>query len=315
MLMEIKVDWTQASVIMTNSYGKEYDIGKACVMVEEQTRKYPCFAYTTDIDTFDLIIKNMTFRSSCLTNASLNDPLEKERKGVEEFAGSRFITCFCHTNIEQVPFWAYYGKTNKPKKLLLQFKNFANNIDDNIFTDYALIDKQRILFNSKEYAAHLNYRYINKTILDEKIYLDAFIDTLQFVDVKYVPPDSEFLKRDYRAPIKLNIEKLTGKANDNVIIDGYDPTVLGVYKSEAWKNEEETRLLLTVNQPDFKKLSYIDLRLKPAIFENLKIVLSPWDDGILKQEVLRIINNSSLPESIKETIEIQDSCLKNGINI
>ena len=50
--------------------------------------------------------------------------------------------------------------TNKPKKLLLQFKNFANNIDDNIFTDYALIDKQRILFNSKEYAAHLNYRCI-----------------------------------------------------------------------------------------------------------------------------------------------------------
>ena len=84
--------------------------------------------------------------------------------------------------------------------------------------------------------------------MDEKIYLDAFIDTLQFVDVKYVPPDSEFLKRDYRAPIKLNIEKLTGKANDNVIFDGYDPTVLGVYKSEAWKNEEETRLLLTVNQ-------------------------------------------------------------------
>ena len=313
--MEINVDWSQATVIKTNAYGKEYETGKAFINVEEKTKEYPCFSYTTDIITFSLIINNMTLRSSCLTNTSLNDPCEKERKGVEEFAGSRFITCFSHTDIEQVPFWANYGKSNKPKKILLQFKNFSNNIKDNLFMDYALIDNQRILFDSKEYAAHLNYRYLNKAVLDDKIYLDTYIDTLQIIDVKYVKPDSELLKQDYCAPIKLNIEQITGKENDNVIINGFDPTILGLYKSEAWKYEEETRILLTVNQPEFKKLSYIDLRLKPEIFADLKIILSPWDDGTLKQEVSSIITKSGLPETIKKSIIIQDSKLKNGINL
>ena len=44
---------------------------------------------------------------------------------MEEFAGSRFITCFTHWEQEDVALRCLYGKNVKQNKVLLQFKNFG----------------------------------------------------------------------------------------------------------------------------------------------------------------------------------------------
>ena len=64
----------------------------------------------SDIDTMNMIFRNKTFRSSSRSNEKLNDAMEKQRIGVEEFDCSRFVTCFSHINHESVPFWTNYVK-------------------------------------------------------------------------------------------------------------------------------------------------------------------------------------------------------------
>src|SRR5574344_2002681 len=80
--------------------------------IDDKTKEYSNFGYSTDLDTMALIFQNKTLRSSNLTNAKLNDPIEKKRVDVERFAGSKYITCFSHEGHESVPFWMYYGGDN-----------------------------------------------------------------------------------------------------------------------------------------------------------------------------------------------------------
>lgn len=307
-------DMEGASVIFGESFEKGADPHKLNLRISDESKKHPAMGYTTDIETLGYIFKLLTLRSSSLTNANLNDPMEKERVGVSELASSRFITCFCHMDHECVPFWMYYGKSIRKNKVLMQFKNFADSFVDCIYTDYVLVkDGKRALFTSDEYGDKVNGQYFDDSIQKEYD-LRAIIDTLMMFDVEYVPCSSEVFTKENAGETQIEFGKITGQSNAVVTIQGYDSTILGKQKSNPWDYEKETRILSSLAGAQNPDWDYIDLRLKPEIFLGLKIILSPWDEGGLRENVQAAIDASPLPQEIKDTIVIVDSALKGKLN-
>ncbi len=96
----LKFDPSDAKFIIGEKRSEHQELSRVNVNISETALNHDVMTYTTDIDTVGLIFENMTFRSSSLTNENLNDPVEKERIGITEYAHSRFITCFCHSILE-----------------------------------------------------------------------------------------------------------------------------------------------------------------------------------------------------------------------
>ena len=282
------------------------------IRIADSAKGYKTLSYTTDLETASFIFGKKTLRSSSLINAGLNDPVEKERVGISKFAGSRFITCFTQIEHESVPFWIYYGKKVRPNKLLFQFRNFSACLQDCIYTDYAWVEGKKCLFNSPEVGHIINSQWTEQSIQDEYD-LRGIINTLQILDVEYVPADSEIFTENYSGNAGIDFSKFS---SEKVVADMtvYDPTVLGKQKSNPWDYEKETRILCTLMSQEFSGWKYIDLRLKDEMFRGLKIVLSPWDEDNLRDKVKEIIDKSNISDEIKKSIEICDSGLKGKLN-
>lgn len=307
-------DMEGASVILGEPFEKGANPHNLNLKISDDSKSHTTLGYTTDLETLSYIFSLQTLRSSSLTNAKLNDPMEKERVGVTKLASSRFITCFCHTDQECVPFWMNYGKNIRKDKVLMQFNNFANTFDNCIYTDYALLEnKKRVLFKSEIYK-----ELVNKQLFDESIHetydLSTTIDTLMVLDIEYIPCSSEIFKKDYSGDMQIDFERITSQKDATISIHGYDPTSLGKQKSTPWDYEKETRILCSLGSSSSPNWDYIDLRLKPEIFRGMKIILSPWDEGDLRNKVQSFINASSLPKDIKDSIIIIDSELKGKLN-
>ncbi len=312
----VDADLSDAKFIMADPLASGQNENGLNINISEEVKSYPCFAYTTDIETAKLIFHNMTFRSSSLSYAKLNDQMERERVGVSQFAGNRFITCFCHSDQESVPFWTGYGKDTRKEKVLLQFRNFAKTFSDCIYTDYGLVtNNKKCLFKSSKYGRLINSQWLPGSTIAEEYDLRAAVDAVLMFDVEYVPADSNVFTEAYDGDSLIDFSKVTGQDDASVIIHGYDPTVLGKQKSIPWEYEKETRILCALGGDAFDKWDYIDLRLKPEMFRELTIILSPWDDGELRCKMQRIIDSSSLPDDIKAGIEIKDSVLKGTLNM
>lgn len=310
--LSFEADLADASFIMAEPLGKNSEIKGLNVNIEEGTKQYDVMGYTTDIGTMQLIFQNKTFRSSSLSNAKLNDTMESQRVGVSEFAGSRFITCFAHTNQESVPFWMYYGKDVRKDKVLLQFRNFAADFEKCIRIDFAKVkDDKLCFFKSEGYGKAINSQWTTDT---SQYDLRACIDSISVYDVEYVAPDDAVFLEDNSGEANIDFGPITGQERAVVNMQGYNPTVLGKQKSNPWEYEKETRILSTLSSPTFKEWDYIDLQLHDEVFRGLRIVLSPWDDGTLRSRVEEIIQNCGLPADIQESITIDDSALKGTLN-
>ena len=308
--ISIAPDLSDASFIIGEPIGA--NIGGLNVNVDEGTKQYEVMGYTTDIGTMRLIFQNKTFRSSSLSNAKLNDKMEKQRVGVSEYASSRFITCFSHTPQESVPFWMCYGKDVRKDKVLLQFKNFAVDFGNCIRTDFAKVkDNKLCFFRSPEYSAAINSQWTSDTTQYD---LRACIDSISVFDVEYVSPDSSVFTEDNSGQADINFGPITGQEKAVVKLQGVNPTVLGKQKSNPWEYEKETRILCTLSCPVFKEWDYIDLQLGDEVFRGLRVILSPWDDGTLREQVKEIICSSGLSSDIVDSITIKDSALKETLN-
>lgn len=305
----ISADLENAEIIMLDDYKAGSDMHGLNVNVDDDLKKHPCLSYTTDIETLRLIFQNMTLRSSSLSYAKLNDSMEKQRVGISQFAGNRFITCFCHMGYETVPFWQNYGKDVKENKVLLQFKNFSEKFEDCISLDYAYADGgKKCAFDLK------NLGEIMGSVQKDEYDLRRVIDAVLMFDVEYVPVDSDVFTERNDGESAVDFGRITGQENARVTMHGYDLRVLGKQKSKAWEYENETRILCSIAGGPFNNWNYIDLRLKPEIFRDLKIVLSPWDDGNAKAAVQKIIDECALPDEVKNSISIVDSALKGTLN-
>lgn len=310
--MSIEADLSDASFILGEPIGQNANVGGLNINVDEGTKQYDVMGYTTDINTMRLIFQNKTFRSSSLSNANLNDAMEKQRVGVSEFAGSRFITCFAHTRHESVPFWMYYGKEIREEKVLLQFRNFAVNFEDCVRTDFAKVKNDKLcFFRTPEYGIAINNQWFSGT---SQYDLRACIDSISVLDVEYVSPDSTVFTEDNSGQADIDFAHVTGQEKAVVKLQGFNPTVLGKQKSNPWEYEKETRILCTLSNPTFNEWDYIDLQLHNEAFRDLRIILSPWDDGTLRKQVEDIIFSSGLPSDIITSIVVKDSALKGTLN-
>lgn len=309
------LDLSDSYFVQGEQINKDSDLRKLIINISEDSKKHCCMSYTTEIGTLGLIFQNMTLRSSSLSNANLNDPMEKERVGVYKFAHGRFITCFCQLEHESIPFWMNYGKNIRQNKVLLQFDNFASKFEDCFFTDYAFVrDNKKTFFKSENYGKIINSQLSDDRAACEEYDLRAYIDTLLMFDVEYVPLNSEVFKENNTGEVSADFSLLTGQKDSIVKMFSYDPTVLGKQKSQPWDYEKETRVMCILSPQDFSEWSYIDLRLKPEAFRGLKIILSPWDNGELRNRVEKIITDCTLPKDIKESITVVDSGLKSKLN-
>lgn len=307
-----EADLADASFVMSEPLGEGVETLGPNIFIDESSKRHQVFGYTTDISTMRLIFQNRTIRSSSLSYAKLNDTMEKQRVGVSDFACSRFITCFTHTNQESVPFWMNYGKDVPEDKLLLRFSNFTHDLGKKVRTDFVKVkDDKLCFFKAPEYGKTIN----QQLSCDGSIYdLRACVDSLSVFDVEYVEPGSPVFTEDYSGEVDIDFGRITGQPNTHVKVRGYNPTVLGKQKSNPWDYEKETRILCTLSDPHFSEWEYLDLRLFDEFFRDLRIVLSPWDDGTLRAKVEDIIQNSGLPIEIANSITIVDSVLKGTLN-
>ena len=288
------------------------------VNVSPDVKTHENLRHTTTVEKFGCIINNLTLRCSSLTSSKLNDKKEKERVSVEKFAPSRFISCFSHIKHESVPFWSMYG--DKLNNIQLVFKNFGNFFSNVIWMDYCLSeDGKRIFFKSDECNRVLNSNSpMLRTMLGlplESCDYDTrnWIESIEMIDIEYLSADHESFIRDYSSPTSVYF----GNDENAPIINTtqYSPNCLGRQKSDPWVGEEESRILCCLSVQDFDKWSYIDLRLKEEIFRDLKIILNPWANENLEQEVQTLIDNSQISDDIKSSISIQRSSVEGTINL
>lgn len=308
--MEITFSLDDAYVVFKGPVKSEEEVRNLRMCVGDEINSYKKLAHTTDVDTLRLIVSNQTLRCSSLKNARINDYMEKERIGIAQFAGSKFISCFNHSDHESVPFWMLYGNDDRSKKVILLFQNFGTELEIFFYTDYALIaESRKVCFKGEDYYKRIppNGNPSDYPSFDMR----NCIAEISMFDVEYLESDSSEFTRDYSGTANL----MLGDDKKGLSVKSYDPTYLGRHKLNAWDYEKETRLLLNLSCEDFTEWKYIDLRFRPEAFRNLEIILSPWDSkDSLKQEVETIISESDLPDEIKESITIRDSDLKGYLN-
>lgn len=294
---------------------------KLHIDITESVKTYPQMRYTTDFTALGFILKKLTLRSSSIANARLNDKMEKERVGISQFAGSRFITCFSHSESENVHFWYSYGGDDRSKKICLKLSNFASNLTDVIHTDYCLLtDDKKAFFVSDEYYNTINQNgilgaSIGLPQINTDFDLRNCVSSLEMFDVEYLPTKDEAFTKDYSDKITVDFNASNATANTTTLtgITAYDPNCLGKQKSNPWHIESESRILSCLKYPEFNEWSFIDLRLKEEFFRDMVIVLSPWLSPELESDVRKLIAESPISDEIKNSIKIEHSELEGTI--
>lgn len=294
------------------------------INVADNVKTYSRMYHTTTLETFGFIMGNLTLRCSSLTCANLNDPKEKARAGVEQFAGSKFITCFSHVDHENVAFWTNYGGAKREQKILLKFKNFTADFNASIYTDYALLDgDKKVFFESEELYKTINQNgpigHSRGLIPIHTDYdLCNSINRIDVFDVEYLPSDDSTFSENYSGKADIDFTKLSSDISKPQILSGikiFSPSCLGKQKSNPWEYEGESRILCSLKNPDFDQWNVIYLRLKEEIFRDMTVVLSPWLSADLEDKVKEVIADSPISDVIKATIQIEHSVLENSINI
>jgi len=310
-LSDTETDSKEQPILIIKSAKTNNNVNGVQIDISSSSKQHNTMSYTTNIATLDLILTNKTLRSSSLNNANLNDPMEKERVDIVEFSGSKFITCFSHENCESVPLWLLYGEKNRPAKVVLQFKNFANSLEDYIHMDYCFIaDNKKCFFDSPERKK--TFKHNSKQgqqqglpQINAEFSMSNYIESMTIFDVEYVPLDSKIFYKKNSQNMEISLS-----SNNTHIIPAFNTIELGKHKSNPWEYEHETRILTTLWNQKLNKWNYIDLRLKDEIFRDLQIILSPWVDDENKNKIVEILDKSKLPNDIKNSITVCHSGLE-----
>ena len=244
----------------------------------------------TDIDAFSHIIQDKTLKCSSLNN--VNDKFEKERTDLEEFAGTRFVTCFCNLDYEVVPFWYLYGKGKCEEKVMLRFDKYLQNLEE-------IIDTQRgTIFGTSE-KIHFQ---INKS--EKYRGNDLNIMSINLFDIQYVERNDPVITKSHAEYIGgnwIDVDMFQSKKR----IDASD---LGRQKTKNWEYEHETRLLYKLNLLDNEEnIDALLIGIKPKLFEKLVVVLNPWATDEFEKKVKKIIKDADIPDNIKKTIKVNRS--------
>lgn len=254
----------EAPYIILGDQVKNTDEQIPTIEVSENVKGYSKLYYTTDLKALGFIFRKLTLRSSSLSYANLNDKMEKERVGVSQFAGSRFITCFSHEDHENVHFWYNYGGVDRSKKVLIEFKNFADNLKNVIHLDYCLLDgNKKGFFAGDEYYKAINQNGIFGTMLGlpkthTEYDLRNCIESIEMFDIDYLSVKDEAFSKDYSEEVSVNFNSENVVAYSPVVdgIKVFLPNCLGKQKSNPWAIECETRILCRLHNKKPGRGSY-----------------------------------------------------------
>ena len=232
----------------------------------DKTRREKIFHYT-NLDALISILKNRTLKFNRIDN--VNDQSEKLFINDQEVINQVFVCCFSYRVSEYIPHWYMYSKDVYGIRLAIYKKK-------------GLLTTDGLLDYSQPIAA-----YKNGTKLDE-------LSTANY-DSNFAPTNDEWFV-DFKSIDVIYDSKF---AEDNPIIrefaDGrhvIDLSTLGTVKDEAWKFEDETRMIAhlrylndTVNSVDY---DYLLAPIKYNNIDKIEIVCGPWMTGTLKETVKEI---------------------------
>lgn len=266
------------------------------IQVQKECKDYPYLLNYRSFDAMCGLFKNRVLWCTPLNASNLNDQFEAQRKGIEEYAGSFFITCFSHCQHEIVPFWFNYGGQDDKRKVLLKIKNFSADPEEAIWLDYCLSkdkdkSQKRILFDldydDSNSTSPLESECIKST--DESWEKRFRINYFKIVDVKYNPPADPVFSRNYLQKDEVYF------GSTKVEMPSYHLGVLGRYKTHHWNYEKETRIICTATPATHSADwgGHIELRLKDKFFEGMEVVLNPWATEEFEKEVKDFVNSSS----------------------
>lgn len=294
--------------------------------VEEACKKHAQLLHYCNIGTLQAILSNLSFRFSSLDYIHLNDQSEKERLGVEEYAKDHFIACFSHQSNESDKFWYNYAGSQNDEKLLLIFNNFSSNFQNLIHTDYLQTsESKKMYFNRKDATVSTGQRgnlsidfgcgvYSFNGLLElprnDPEYDDrVFLETIKIRDVVYLPNDHPIFKANYRQNGRVFFVE---ESEHHIDLPVLDISPFALYKkADEWADEEETRIIIQLSSHKTKYFDHIFLRLKDEFFSGLTIVKNPWSDRDFQLKIQNVIDRSPLSPTIKATIRIVESQLRN----
>lgn len=171
------------------------------------------YHYTT-LETLELILQNKTIRFNSLQ--CVDDLEEKETSDAGDFGKYCFVSCWTKSPSEDIPLWSMYSKNGKGVRVRLcknPFKLFSHPVQEIAMTKGGVVVERYRgdYYNSYISEPNLTHDYnvfLNENILDEVIYTQ---------DESLIYP---------------KIFKNTNQASFNQI---------GIYKSEKWRFQEESR--------------------------------------------------------------------------
>lgn len=289
-------------------------MGNLKIKTEENSKKYEKLLHYCSIQTLERILHDKTLRCSSLGYIQLNDKFERQRKGIEQYANDFFISCFSNYQQEIVPFWYNYAGDNLKEKVLLKFTNFADKVADCFKTNYFLTSENRkMFFLNSEYTKTINQngiigKSLNLSPINIEYDLKNSIKHLIVRDVEYLPISANVFTKQYKEVGEITFDG--GRSCVQMPIS--DLRTFGYYKSEHWGYEHETRVICSMLSYGITQFDYILLRLQDAIFDNLTIVENPWSDSSFRTDIIELISNSPIDETIKATISVEKSQL-NGL--
>ncbi len=224
----------------------------------EKSKRERIFHYT-NLDALLSILRNKYLKFNRIDN--VNDQTEKLFINDQEIINQVFLSCFTHRKSEYIPHWFMYSKDVYGVRLAIYKKMDCLTAD--CLIDY---DKPVLAFKNGEKIDELS-------AIDNSTMFHSSID-FKSIDVIY---DEKFAKDN----------PIIQKRNDGGYI--IDLTTLGTVKSDAWKFEDETRMIAQLRfLDDDVTLNEYDYLLVPIHFGNvdkIEVTCGPWMTDTLKEVV------------------------------
>ena len=275
----------------------------------DECMTYEQLLHYTSFDVLKVMLSNRTLKCNSLKH--VNDRLERQRKGIEDLTDAFYVSCFCHNQYEIVPFWFMYGGSAlDSKKVLLRFKNFADDFENTIESDWAFSgDNKKIYFNLKKlFAVNMGGIYCCP-IDDPQIENRQTIKAIRLFDVEYLLPDDEAFSKEYKT--RGNVSFAESQSLMPAAIS--DARLVGKQKKIHWEYEAETRIQCIMDPIGSYYFDHILLRLKDNVFREMVIVANPWASDDFIADINTALDESTLQKDIKDTIIVQRSELDGQI--
>ncbi len=255
------------STVKYNIKPKKYSDGiKLAGYLEKEAKKHEHFHHYTNLKTLELIIKNKTLKFTRGNSKSLNDWHEPQVKGVKEYWDKTYIACFSfddnevesakNYDSENIAMWELYGvPSNDAVKISLSDKKMNNFIE---VSNEKVGKKQDLIYLDGEKQEPLSSNEIDKLVLADVFYVKG-TDNDKRVSIE---------QNHYGVPVHFNFNN-----SDNLHDFLQNWFFTGYVKNNAWCNEKEVRIILTLKYKIDKEELFMEI--PDDIISSFQVTLGP----------------------------------------